>query len=116
VNSTNVSARFHNPFHNEEPEFLLPFLVASCALKHHHCDAKPHQWKVLKPLYETHSTLGLIVQSQLEHNHRATLFLNMFAKCTRGDRNGAQVAGTADRYSEHEIEILSADQITATSI
>ena len=59
LNSTNVFARFHN----EEPEFLLPFLVAPCTLKHYHCNAKPHQWKVLKPLYETHSILGLIVQS-----------------------------------------------------
>ena len=134
LNSANVFARFHN----EEPEFLLPFLVASCTLKHYHCNAKPHQWKVLKPLYETHSILGLIVQSQLEHNHRATLFLNMFAKCIQGDDNGAETTLTSlwseasvlyrlsspfvkldyigrscswyRRYSEHKLEILSADQ------
>jgi hypothetical protein len=67
-------------FGNEDPEFLLPFLVAPCALSYCHCNAKQHQWKVLKPLYIVHLILGLLVQAQLEHNHGATTFLNSFVR------------------------------------
>ena len=116
---------------------MLPFLVASCTLSYYHCNAKQHQWKVLKPLYIVHSILGLLVQAQLEHNHRATTFLNMFSRCIQGDPSdtdkiltnlwsGTDVLyrisspfvkldyiGRSNswyrRHSEHKFEVLSPD-------
>ena len=74
LQTTTTLRRFSN-----FPEFLVPFLLASCIVKCMELHEKP-KWVQARPIYITHSILGLLTQAQITRNNRPMMFLNFLAR------------------------------------